>query len=323
MIKLPFNREISDSAPIFVIAEIGSNWSTLDDCVLSIQAAKNCGADAVKFQLYTCHALYGKNSYDDPSELKIEWLPKLKSTCDKLGIEFMCSAFSPELMDRVNQFVNIHKIASAEMTHVRILQKARDYGKPIILSTGASGVADIGAALEIIKTNPTVLMYCVAAYPAKHTLLSNIGLMKETFGLPVGLSDHSLDVYMTPMGSVLAGACVIEKHVNFRGVESPDSPHSLNETEFRLMVKSLRGDVKPNIGPNPEEQEMVLRHNRRLIATKDIKVGETFEENKNFGIYRSLRDDTHALSPFAINHVLGKTAKQNIQAGCGIGPGDF
>lgn len=323
MIKLPFNREISDKAPIFVIAEIGSNWASLDDCVLSIQAAKNCGADAVKFQLFDYNALYGIKSDFPLTELPIEWLPKLRSTCDKLGIEFMCSAFSPELMDRVNSFVNIHKIASAEMTHVRILQKARDSGKPIILSTGASGVADIGAALEIIKTNPTVLMYCVAAYPAKHTLLSNIGLMKETFGLPVGLSDHSLDVYMTPMGSVLAGACVIEKHVNFRGVKNPDSSHSLSETEFRLMVKALRGEVKPNLGPNPEEQDMVLRHNRRLIATKDIKVGEVLEENKNFGIYRSLRDDTHALSPFAINYVVGKTAKRNIEAGHGIGPGDI
>jgi sialic acid synthase SpsE len=128
---------------------------------------------------------------------------------------------------------------------------------------------------------------------------------------------------MTPMGSVLAGACVLEKHVNFVGVESPDSPHSLNEHEFKLMVKAVRGDVEPRLGPTPEETEMLLRHNRRLIATKDIKSGETFRENENFGIYRSLKDDTHALSPFAITHVIGKEAKREIQAGNGIGPGDF
>ena len=106
------------------IAEVGSNWSTFDDCMRSISLAKACGADAVKFQAYSHEALYGKaaGNYDagngmgySIAELKgtlpLEWLPKLKDKAHAFNIEFMCSAFSPELLDAVNPHVNIHKLA--------------------------------------------------------------------------------------------------------------------------------------------------------------------------------------------------------------------
>lgn len=325
MITLPSGRKIGAGEPPFIIAEVGSNWRTLEDCLHSISMAKACGADAVKFQLYNARALYG--TYDVPQPegtLDPEWLPKLKAKADACGIEFMCSAFSPELIDKVNPYVNIHKVASAELTHVRMLEKLKTLGKPFILSTGASGSQDIKWALEVLEGVPVVLMYCVAAYPAR---LVHFGVMRalgERFGLPVGFSDHTTDVRIIPGAAAEAGACVIEKHVNFEGVDSPDAPHSLTLDEFKIMVKNLRKETLGCvIGPESSETPMILRHNRRLIATRDIATGETLEEGKNFGIYRSLKDDTHALSPFKIGLVHGRSAAKPIKAGDGIGPGDF
>lgn len=322
-------QEIGDGCPVFIIAEVGSNWSSLEDCLTSIRLAKACGADAVKFQAYTSNALYGVNpgGYLDiiSTALPHGWIPRLKAECDIVGIEFMCSAFSPELIEAVDPFVNVHKVASAEMTHIRMLEKLREIGKPVILSTGASGEHDIKMALEVLAETPTVLMYCVAAYPAGVVDLRNIRDLKSKFRTLVGYSDHSLDVLEIASAAICReGACVLEKHVTFIDIDAdtPDSPHSLKADDFKLYVKSAKGLEVPLIKCGPEEKPMILRHNRRLIATCDIAAGDKFRENENFGIYRSLKDDTHAFSPFAINQVNGKTALKSIHAGNGIGPGD-
>jgi sialic acid synthase SpsE len=331
MITLPSGRQIGEGRPPFIIAEVGSNWLTLEDCLTSISQAKLCGADAVKFQAYNPQALYGAPLDGSwtfapirlDGQLPLEWLPKLAEKAKAVGIEFMCSAFSPELVDAVDPYVNIHKVASAEMTHVRILEKLRQIGKPVILSAGASGVEDIRAALSTLGPIPVVLMYCVAAYPAREVNLGSIQLLKTQFDRPVGYSDHSVDVGEVPFSAVERGACVLEKHVTFVNAITPDSPHSLGGDQFKRMVRRIRDGNYPRLGPTPEERPMILRHNRRLIATRDIPVGDTLQEGINFGIYRSLKDDTKALSPFMIDYASGRAAKNAIMAGDGIGPGDL
>lgn len=334
-------KEIGDGCPPFIICEIGSNWTSLDDCLESIRQAKGAGADAVKFQLFTQKELYGvdqvhgltlSNDYRPPF-LNPEWLPKLKHECNKMNIEFMCTAFSPEGYDVVNPYVNIHKVASAEMTHVRILEKLRSLGKPVIMSTGASGRQDVEMAIKHLTNDfegetpvqtPIVLMYCVASYPANEIDLNKIQLMKAIYGLPCGYSDHSTDVLTIPPMSIHHEACVLEKHFTAIDADTPDKGHSLNPNQFKKMVDRIRcnGRYDINLGPHPSEQPMILKHNRRLIAIKDIAKGETLQEGVNFGIYRSLKDDTHAFSPFAIDHVNGKASLTDIKAGNGIGPGD-
>jgi N,N'-diacetyllegionaminate synthase len=151
-----------------IIAEIGSNWHSLDDCLSSIALAKNCGADAVKFQAYSHDALYGyrlsraelyhdedantltARAVDIPlaGTLPLDWLPTLKAKADSVGVEFMCSAFSVPLLNEVDKFVATHKVASAELTHIRMLERLREIGKPVILSTGASSMNDISIALK-------------------------------------------------------------------------------------------------------------------------------------------------------------------------------
>lgn len=321
---------------------------------MSIRAAKNCGADAVKFQAFDTESLYGgdnwhgfngltstdgrRNTLKLRGVLSIDWLPQLKAKADSVGIEFMCSAFSPELIDAVNPFVNVHKLASAEMAHVRMLEKLREIRKPLIMSTGGQGVREIKNSLEVLGHGAPekdhlgggpffrdlILMYCVAAYPAREVNLGCIKAIRGSYRTLCGYSDHTLDVLEIPKRAVELGACVVEKHFNALspGTETPDSPHSLDARQFKFMVDSLRGNLESRIGWTKEEQPMVSRHNRRLIATKDIAVGAIFKEGENFGIYRSLKDDVKGMRPFKIDDVNGKVAKQTIQAGDGIGPGD-
>jgi sialic acid synthase SpsE len=328
----------------FIIAEVGSNWASFEDCKNSIAQAKQCGADAVKFQAYDAQSLYGldwewegkvitkdslwgrmsavRSGLMD-STLLLEWLPKLAEKAKACGIEFMCSAFSPELAEAVNPFVNVHKVASAELTHVRLLQKLRSFGKPVILSTGASWAADIKQALKVLEGVPVILMYCVAAYPAQEINLDTIPLMLSTFGVPIGFSDHSVDVGFIPAGAVRAGAVVIEKHFTALPVLAcPDRGHSLTPDQFKRMVGSIRGGGTVSLGPSREEKPMILRHNRRLIATRDIAVGEALTEGVNFGAYRSLKDDTKAASPWMIDQMNGKAVKRAIPAGDGISYAD-
>lgn len=337
MITLPSGRTIGPDAAPFIIAEVGSNWRNLDDCRHSIAMAKAAGADAVKLQLFDHKALYGLTpeqvNGDGPFNfystvgayaLPPEWLPHLKEKADKVGIEFMCSAFSPELVAIVDPFVNLHKVASAEMSHVRMLEKLKQIGKPVILSTGASGKEDISMATKTLGDTPTILLYCVAAYPAREINLSTLAELRMVFGRPVGFSDHSTDVGVIPARAVELGAVVLEKHfTDIPEVDTPDRPHSLTVDEFKRMVEIIRNGPEKRIGYTREENPMVLRHNRRLLATKDITPGVTLVEGENFGIYRSLQDDAKGLTPFAVNHVNGKRAAVHLKAGEGIGPKDF
>lgn len=352
MIKLPSCRSIGPGHPTYIIAEVGSNWHTLEDCLDSIVQAKNAGADAVKFQAFTSDALHGLESVsqlvdgelvlhyrkienevkwriredDRPVaygyKLPIGWLHILKEKADACSIDFMCTAFSPDLYDAVNPFVDIHKVASAECTHIRILQKLRSFSKPVVLSTGAHNLGDVDIAVKILGDTPKVLLYCVASYPANEVNLSHMDALR-TFSPLVGYSDHTTDVLCIPKLAAKEGACVIEKHFTaIPETETPDRPHSLDPSQFKRMVESIRGTYRMPFGASTVERGMLLRHNRRLIAIRDIKPGDQLVENENVGIYRSLKDDTHALPPFLIDYVNGKIAKRAIETGSGIGPGD-
>lgn len=307
----------------FIIAEVGSNWNTLEDCLSSIRAAARTGANACKFQLFDYKALYGIEGSVEGS-LPVEWLGELKRQCSASGIEFMCSAFSPDFASEVNKYVNIHKVASAEMYHKPLLDRLNSFGRPVIMSTAASTVPDIEMALKCLPDVEVCLMYCVGAYPARDVDLRSIELLKRLRCKSVGYSDHTTDVRHIPALAVRYGATVIEKHFTAIGGKTPDSEHSLNPSEFKLMVESISGILSaPYLGPQPDERDMILRHKRRLKATRVIAKGDILSANQNFGAYRSLTDDAHAIAPFHMEFVEGCKATRDIAVGNGIGPKDF
>lgn len=314
-----------DAKP-FIIAEVGSNWQTLEQCRLSIQSAKVCGADAVKFQAFTYRALYGsypegKVSVMLPHELPLAWLPELKKTADACDIEFMCTAFSPELVAAVDPFVSVHKIASSDAAWPQMLDAVAATGKRTLISFGGKSEAEQKQAMarlcgaHVFGRDSVVPLYCIAAYPADCAILPDF--CRD--GAYDGFSDHTLG-YTAAIEAARRGAIVIEKHFTaFPDLDTPDRPHSLRPDQFIRMVNIIRrGEAATS-----EEDAMILRHNRRLIATCDVEVGTPLLVDHNFGAYRAQYDDTRGLSPFAWEQVQGKKSTKAIKRGEAIGEGDF
>jgi N,N'-diacetyllegionaminate synthase len=245
----------------YIIADIGSNFSTLEDAYHSIAAAKSSGADMVKFQCFSEHDLYG----DGETKRKIEpWLSLLADFCERLNIDFGCTAFSPEGVSIVNPFVKSHKVASSCVTHLPLLRAISAANKWIIMSVGACTVEEITAALDVFHGNIVTLLYCAASYPSRFFNPDAIQRLRNLFRLPVGYSDHTTDIWGAPAVAARLGACVIEKHMTaFPDLASPDRPHSLTPIEFRQMVDATRCP-RIEIGPTPEELDFVKYHKVRL-----------------------------------------------------------
>jgi N,N'-diacetyllegionaminate synthase len=334
----------------FIVAEVGSNWATLSHCIESIQIAKACGADAVKFQLFTAEALYGWDHEQerinaetktaigwlqiDPrcfpirnASLSLEWLPRLKEHADAVGVEFMVSAFSPELVAAVDPFVEVHKVASAEAAWPQLLEAVAKTGKPVLLSTGGKSIDDLKQVYEHLdvamagrrRLDSVVWLYCVAGYPTDYADLGQIDVLSKHSHCWSGLSDHTLGYTAAVVAAKNEHCRVIEKHFTaFPDLDTPDRPHSLTPTQFKRMVDIIRGREVES-----EETAMFLRANRRLIATRDIEHGEALVYGQNYGAYRSLVDDTRGLSPFAWREVEGRCTTKPIKHGTSIGETDF
>lgn len=317
-----------DSKPM-IVAEIGSNFETFEQAVASIGAAKAAGADACKFQLFHRSAMYGFTDGNDALTLPLDWLPKLAEKARACRIDFACTAFSPELVAAVDPYVAWHKVASSDATWPQLLAAVAKTGKPVVLSTGAKSNGDIARAITTlveagVDGDRLIPLYCVASYPARTVDLRVMERMQEVITGPIGFSDHTRDIIGHPVEAARRGAVLIEKHFTaFPELDTPDRPHSLDPGEFRTMVEHIRGIRQPVIGPTPEERDMLLRHNRRLVATRDVAAGERLTYGNNFGAYRSLKDDTRGLSPFAWQQVEGGIAAKPIARGDAIGPGDF
>lgn len=312
----------------YIVAEVGSNWHTFDDCVESIKEASRAGANAVKFQLFNHHALYGvshskKSGYDDKYELPIDWLPRLKNAADQAHIDFMCTVFDHAAARVVDPFVYAHKIASSDINYEQLLSEVNRLGKPVFLSTGAATEVEIRMACANLSTVPAVVMYCVAAYPARNIDLTIIEKLRQ-FSQYTGFSDHTTDYLHVPYSAAKHyGISVLEKHFTAIKELTPDTPHSLNPVDFKFMVDRIRGKRTGNIGPTDEERDMILRHKRRLVTTEGIKRGELFKRDKNYGVYRSVGIDTKGLSPLYLGELHNKTATRDIEPGDSIGASDY
>jgi N-acetylneuraminate synthase len=243
----------------------------------------------------------------------------LKEVAETLGLDLFSTPFDATAVDYLEEVgVPAHKIASFENVDLPLLRMVARTGKPIIMSTGMATLAEIDEAVRTICDEggeELVLLKCVSAYPADAAdmNLRTIPHLADAFGLPVGLSDHSLDVAV-PVAAVALGACVIEKHLTLdRSVQGPDSAFSLEPREFRAMVESVRtaeralGRVSYG-GSEREAESRVFR--RSLFVVEDIRAGEPFTE-KNV---RAIRPG-HGLHTRFIGEVLSRLASRDIARG--------
>lgn len=338
--------------PVFIIGEAGSNWrmgSYARDLKMAealIDVAKSAGCDAIKFQTYRPETVYVPNAgtsdylhsdeeiFDIFTDLAMpyEMIKEIAQMCKKASIEFMSTPFSVQDFEAVDPFVKRHKIASYEISHLRLLEKAAKSQKPLILSTGASSLADIQWAVDYFRRaggNDLTLLQCSAQYPAApHAMnLQAIQTLKQIFGVSVGLSDHSSDPIAAPVSAVALGACVIEKHFSLdKRLPGPDHSFAATPDELTELVRACRlAEQMRGTGVKEvliEEQELFLFARRRVQAIQPISKGELLQENKNIAILRPGKQ-TPGVHPKLISDMIGKRASRDIAIGEGLQDGDW
>jgi N-acetylneuraminate synthase len=333
------DRTIGTGCPVYIIAELSANHNQdFEEAIKLIHAAKEAGADAVKIQTYTPDTLTincineyfrigkgtqweGKNLYDLYGEAYTpwDWQPKLQKIANDIGLDFFSSPFDPTSVEFLLQMdVPAYKIASFEIVDIPLIRQIARTGKPIIMSTGMASLAEIKEAVDAIRqegNDQIALMKCTSAYPAlpEDMNLKTIPDMVSLFGVPVGISDHTLGTTV-PIAAVALGACIVEKHFTLsRQHPGPDSSFSLEPHEFGIMVEAIREIEKAlgSVNYDVTEHEKASRVFRRsLFAVEDIAEGEPFT-GKNI---RSIRPG-YGLPPKYLPEIIGKTARVNICRG--------
>ena len=345
---------MSDPRHVFVIAEAGSNWrmgSRERDIQMArvlVDVAVAAGADAVKFQTYRARDTYvpnaGESDYLAESgirrsindifaelEMPYEMIGEIAAYCEEAGIEFMSTPFSVADARAVDPHVRRHKLASYEINHVRLLQFLAGTGKPLIVSTGAANEADVEFCVATARkagASDITLLQCTSSYPAPPDSLnlSVIPWLRERFGVPAGLSDHSRDPIVAPVAAVALGGTVVEKHFTVDNrLPGPDHPFALEPDELAAMVRAIReaelayGDGVKRVGAR--ETELRSFAVRAVQATREIAPGDLLVEGENFDVLRPGKRSA-GMHPRHLDELRGRKAARAIHAGDGIEPGD-
>lgn len=335
------DREIGPDQPPFVIAEVGINHEgDFGKAVQMVDAAAAAGADCIKFQ---CHITEAEMIPTDmkPGEISEERLwdiikrceltaeeeRKVQARCADRGILYLSTPFSREAADRLQDMgVPGFKIGSGECNNIPLLEHIASFGKPMILSTGMNDLASVRRSVQAItaKGAPLMLMHCTSMYPTPYDKV-RLGAVPELiaeFGLPVGLSDHSLGIY-TCLGAVALGACALEKHFTItRSWPGPDVPISIEPAELAEMVKGSRAIWQARGGAKtilPEEQPVIDFAYATVVSIAPVKAGEEFAKANTW----VKRPGVGPILAVDLDRVLGKRAARDIPADVHIGPGDI
>jgi len=333
------DRVIGPGCPIYVIAEMSANHNqNFEQAADIVRAAKAAGADAIKLQTYTADTMTlnlrtpvfeigkgtiweGKNLHDLYGEAYTpwDWQPRLKQLAAGLGLDCFSTPFDATSVDFLEgMHVAAYKIASFEIVDLPLIRRVAETGKPVIMSTGMASFEEITEAVEAFRGaggTQLALLKCTSAYPSRpeDMNLRTIPHLAGAFGVPAGLSDHTLDVTV-PIAAAALGACIVEKHFTLsRAVAGPDSAFSLEPAEFRAMVDAIRtteqalGRVAYTMSQK-EEASRVFR--RSLFVVKDVRAGEIFSAEN----VRSIRPG-YGLAPKHWDRVVGAKAACAIARG--------
>ena len=320
---------------VFIIAEAGVNHNgSIELAYQLVDVAIESGVDAIKFQSFKADnlALKGTKKADyqkqisNSSESQFDMLKKLEldvddhknliNYCSEKGITFLSSPFDNESIDLLNELkLQIFKIPSGEINNLPYLRRIGKLGKQIILSTGMSTIIEINEALQILmnagtpKNNITIL-HSNTMYPTPmmDVNLKAMETIRKKFNISVGYSDHTLGIEVD-IAAVALGATVIEKHFTLdKKMDGPDHKASLNPSELKSMVRSIRniekalGNGIKNITQSEKNNITVVR--KSIVAKKEIKKGEVFSD-KNLTTKRPAL----GISPMKWDSIIGKIAK--------------
>jgi len=332
-------RRIGPGFPAYIVAEMSANHhQDFDRAVEIIERAKDSGADAVKLQTYTPDTLTirsdkeyfrirgetlwaGRTLYDLYSEVFMpwEWQPKLKTVAEEIGLDLFSTAYDSSAVDFLEDMgVPAHKVASFEIVDIPLIDKMASTGKPLMISTGIATFGEIEEAVQAAhKAGATqiALLKCTSAYPAppEEINLRSIPHLTKGFGVPVGVSDHTLGIAV-PVAGVSLGACIVEKHFTLsRDIPGPDSSFSLEPHEFTAMVEAIRTAEKAlgAVHYGTTERELSSRVFRRsLFVVKDVKIGEQVTAEN----VRSIRPG-YGLHPRHLKNVLNREFTENVYQG--------
>lgn len=255
---------------VLVIAEAGSNHNgSLEKAKQLAKVAKECGADIVKYQIFSTKKLFKDGFADWLSKYEFDpkWLKELVKYCDELGIEFMATPFDEQSADIIDPYVKRFKIGSYELTHIPLLKHIAKKGKPVILSVGMAKEDEIVEAFYTLENNGCLdisFMYCVSNYPTDLKNM-NINLIKK-IGYD-GLSDHT-ESLVTGALAVSYGAKFIEKHFTLdRNNEGPDHKYAMNPEMLKTYIQNIR-DTEIMLFASSENSDVDERKYRRSIYAK-------------------------------------------------------
>jgi N-acetylneuraminate synthase len=334
------DRAISERDEPFIIAELsGNHLQDFDKACLLIEKAKEAGVDAIKLQTYTAdtitmlsdrpefmindekslwkgsslHALY-KKAYTP-----WQWHEKLFQKASSLGLIAFSTPFdlsSVAFLETLNP--PCYKIASNEIVDLPLIEACGLTKKPLIISCGMASLAEIEEAISTARkagSKEIILLKCTSAYPAPESGMNirTIPHMRDTFSLPVGLSDHSLGIGVA-ISAIALGACVIEKHLTLNRSEGgPDAAFSLEPAEFTLLVQECKrafhslGTI--HYGPISCE-ETTYQHRKSLYFTETLAAGSYVKAHN----IRSIRP-ANGLPPKFAPCIIGMKLAKNVAKG--------
>ena len=333
-------KYIGDNCPALIVAELsgnhGGNFSRIKKLIIK---AKESGADMIKLQTYTADSITlnsnkkdfrinkntpwkkNKNLWDlyNKAFTPWEWHKKIFELCRKINIEVFSSPFDESAVDLLEKLnCPAYKIASAEINHIPLLTKVAKTQKPVIISVGLADLKDIQYAIKILKKNnckKIIILKCVSSYPAplEEQNLISIAELRKRFGTLVGFSDHTIGI-AAPITAAVLGASLIEKHFNLSdNRKTVDSFFSLNDTNFRKMVKEIR-DAEISIGKINFEisksSKKNLNSRRSIYVSKNINKGEIISRD-NIQIVRP----NFGLHPKFFDKLIGKKVNKKLFLG--------
>jgi len=364
--KILINNTEYSRKNVLIIAELGTSHGA--DPVKAgelIEAAAEAGADCIKFQIVYAHEILHPNTgevelpggkirlFDRFRELEVapSFFAEMKEKVKKKGLVFLCTPFGLQSARELRELrPKCVKIASPELNYSALIREIASYNLPTLLSSGVSKLGDIEEALSIMDETtggrpPVCLLHCVTSYPApeRDYNLRVLKSLSSVFGVPTGVSDHSLDPCLVPALATAMGAAVIEKHFCLsRSDNGLDDPIALPPAEFAQMVQAVRGAEKASpeetidamcrehgkdlvegvLGDGikrlaPSEKANYTRTNRSIHALRDINKGEIIERDM-IACLRTEKILRPGLSPSWEEQIIGLRARRKIPAGEGI-----